>query len=179
VGSIAGQIAKIKGCRAVGIAGGQEKCRWLVEELGFDAAIDYKAGDLRAQLKTHAPNGVDVFFDNVGGETLEAALARLARGGRIVLCGAVSQYNAAAAGGGPANYMQLLVARGSMTGFVIFDYAERYAEGVAQLAKWLRSGELRSHEHIVAGDVSDFPDALLTLFRGENTGKLVLALPTE
>jgi NADPH-dependent curcumin reductase CurA len=179
VGSVAGQIARIKGCRAIGIAGGEEKCRWLVEELGFDAAIDYKAGDLRAQLKTHAPNGVDVFFDNVGGEALETALARLARGGRIVLCGAVSQYNATSAGGGPANYMQLLVARGSMTGFVIFDYADRYAEGVAQLAKWLRSGELRSREHVVAGDVTDFPDVLLTLFRGENTGKLVLALPAE
>ncbi|MDT5210144.1 MAG: hypothetical protein QOF67_2559 [Mycobacterium sp.] len=179
VGSIAGQIARIKGCRAIGIAGGEEKCRWLVEELGFDAAIDYKGGDLRAQLKTHAPNGVDVFFDNTGGEALEAALARLARGGRIVLCGAVSQYNATTEGGGPANYMQLLVTRGSMTGFVIFDYADRYAEGVAQLAKWLQTGELRSHEHIVTGDVSDFPDVLLTLFRGENTGKLVLALPTE
>jgi NADPH-dependent curcumin reductase CurA len=179
VGSVAGQIARINGCRAVGIAGGQEKCRWLVEELGFDAAIDYKAGDLRAQLKIHAPNGVDVFFDNVGGEALEAALARLARGGRIVLCGAVSQYNATAAGRGPANYMQLLVARASMTGFVIFDYADRYAEGVVQLAKWLRSGELRSREHVVAGDVNDFPDVLLELFRGENTGKLVLALPTE
>jgi len=179
VGSVAGQIARINGCRAVGIAGGQEKCRWLVEELGFDAAIDYKAGDLRAQLKIHAPNGVDVFFDNVGGEALEAVLARLARGGRIVLCGAVSQYNATAAGRGPANYMQLLVARASMTGFVIFDYADRYAEGVVQLVKWLRSGELRSREHVVAGDVNDFPDVLLELFRGENTGKLVLALPTE
>jgi NADPH-dependent curcumin reductase CurA len=175
VGSVTGQIARIKGCRAVGIAGGQEKCRWLVEELGFDAAIDYKAGNLRAQLKTHAPNGVDVFFDNTGGEALEAALGRLARGGRIVLCGAVSQYNATAAGGGPANYMQLLVARASMTGFVIFDYADRYAEGVAQLAKWLGSGVLRSREQVVAGGVSDFPDILLTLFRGENTGKLVLA----
>jgi NADPH-dependent curcumin reductase CurA len=176
VGSVAGQIARIKGCRVVGIAGGPEKCRWLVEDLGFDAAIDYKAGDLRAQLKTHAPDGVDVFFDNVGGEALEAALAGLARGGRIVLCGAVSQYNAAAAGRGPANYMQLLVARASMTGFVIFDYADRYAEGVAQLANWLHSGELRSREHVVAGDVNDFPEILLTLFRGENTGKLVLAL---
>ena len=117
-----------------------------------------------------------MFFDNVGGDALEAALARLARGGRVVLCGAVSQYNATAAGGGPANYMQLLVARASMTGFVIFDYADRYAEGVAQLAKWLRAGELRSREHVVAGDVNDFPDVLLTLFRGENTGKLVLAL---
>jgi NADPH-dependent curcumin reductase CurA len=176
VGSIAGQIARIKGCRVIGIAGGPEKCRWLVEDLGFDAAIDYKSGNVRTELKTHAPDGVDVFFDNVGGEALEAALSRLARGGRVVLCGAVSQYNADAAGRGPANYMQLLVARASMTGFVIFDYADRYAEGVAQLAKWLRSGELRSREHVVAGDVSDFPDALATLFRGENTGKLVLAL---
>ena len=178
VGSVAGQIARIKGCRAIGIAGGEEKCRWLIEELGFDAAIDYKSGDLRAQLKANALNGVDVFFDNVGGEALEAALARLARGGRIVLCGAVSQYNSTAAGHGPANYMQLLVARASMTGFVIFDYADRYAEGVAQLAKWLHSGELRSREHVVAGDVNDFPETLLELFRGENTGKLVLELST-
>jgi NADPH-dependent curcumin reductase CurA len=176
VGSVAGQIARIKGCRTIGIAGGTEKCRWLVDDLGFDAAIDYKAGDLRAQLKTHAPDGVDVFFDNVGGEALEAALARLARGGRIVLCGAVSQYNATNALRGPANYMQLLVARATMTGFVIFDYAGRYAEGVAQLAKWLRSGELRSREHVVSGDVGDFPDVLLELFGGHNTGKLVLAL---
>ena len=179
MGSVAGQIARIKGCRTIGIAGGQEKCRWLVEELGFDAAIDYKAGDLRAQLKAHAPEGVDVFFDNVGGEALEAALAGLARGGRVVLCGAVSHYNAAAAVRGPANYMQLLVARASMTGFVIFDYADRYAEGVAQLAKWLHSGELGSREHVLAGEVSDRPEILLTLFRGENTGKLVLALMTS
>ena len=179
VGSVAGQIARIKGCRAIGIAGGEEKCRWLVEELGFDAAIDYRAGGLRAQLRAHAPDGVDVFFDNVGGEALEAALAGLARGGRVVLCGAVSQYNATNAVRGPANYMQLLVARASMTGFVIFDYADRYAEGVAQLAKWLHSGELRSREHVVHGDVSAFPEVLLELFRGENTGKLVLALDVD
>lgn len=180
VGSIVGQIARIQGCRAVGIAGGEDKCRWLVEELGFDAAIDYKAGDLRRQLKIHAPNGIDIFFDNVGGATLEAALGRLARGARVVICGAISQYNAG--GGvdselrGPANYMQLLVARASMTGFVIFDYADRYAEGVEQLADWLRSGELRSREQVVNGGVSDFPEVLLALFRGDNTGKLVLAL---
>ena len=179
VGSIAGQIAKIKGCRVVGIAGGTEKCRWLVDDLTFDAAIDYKSGDLRGQLKRHAPEGIDVFFDNVGGEALEAALARLARGGRIVLCGAVSQYNAADANRGPANYMQLLVARASMTGFVIFDYADRYPEGIAQLAKWLRSGELRSREDVIHGDVRDFPEALLSLFRGVNTGKLVLALDSD
>ncbi|HET6481678.1 MAG TPA: NADP-dependent oxidoreductase, partial [Actinoplanes sp.] len=176
VGSVAGQIARIKGCRAIGIAGGPDKCRWLVEELGFDAAIDYKAGDLRARLKEHTPNGVDVFFDNVGGEALEQVLARLARGARVVISGAISQYNATEAPRGPANYMQLLVARASMTGFVIFDYADRYAEGVTQLAQWLRSDELRSREDIVHGDIDQFPDVLLRLFRGDNTGKLVLAL---
>jgi NADPH-dependent curcumin reductase len=174
VGSVVGQIAKIKGCRAVGIAGGDQKCRWLVEEVGFDAAIDYKTADLRAELKTHAPEGVDVFFDNVGGATLEAALNRLARSARVVLCGAVSQYNDTPRG--PANYMQLLVARASMTGFVIFDYLERYPEGVAQLAKWLNTGQLQSHEHIEHGDIADFPETLLKLFDGENTGKLILAL---
>jgi NADPH-dependent curcumin reductase CurA len=174
VGSLVGQIARINGCRAVGIAGGEDKCRWLVEEVGFEAAIDYKAADLRKELKTHAPDGIDVYFDNVGGATLEAALNRLAHGARIVLCGAVSQYNDTPRG--PANYMQLLVARASMTGFVIFDYADRYPEGVAQLAKWLNRGELRSHEQLEHGDVGDFPETLLKLFRGENTGKLILAL---
>jgi NADPH-dependent curcumin reductase CurA len=174
VGSIVGQIAKIKGCRAVGIAGGEDKCRWLVEEVGFDAAIDYKSADLRKELKAHAPDGVDVYFDNVGGATLEAALNRLGRGARIVLCGAVSQYNDTPRG--PSNYMQLLVARASMTGFVIFDYAGKYSEGVAQLASWLHSGELQSHEQIEHGGVDAFPDTLLKLFRGENTGKLILAL---
>jgi NADPH-dependent curcumin reductase CurA len=176
VGTVAGQIAKIKGCRAIGIAGGAEKCRWLVEELGFDAAIDYKGDDVRARLREHAPDGVDVFFDNVGGAALEEALRRLARGARIVLCGAVSQYNATEAPKGPSNYMQLLVARASMTGFVIFDYAKRYPEGIAQLAKWLDSGELKSYEDLVEGQITDFPEALLRLFRGENLGKLVLAV---
>jgi hypothetical protein len=174
VGNIVGQIARINGCRAIGVAGGEEKCRWLVEEVGFDAAIDYKTAALRAELKTHAPNGIDVYFDNVGGATLEAALNRLARGARIVLCGAVSQYNDAPHG--PANYMQLLVARASMTGFVIFDYADRYAEGIAQLGKWLSCGQLRSPEQIERGDVGDFPATLLKLFSGENMGKLILAL---
>jgi NADPH-dependent curcumin reductase len=176
VGSIVGQIARLKDCRAIGIAGGEEKCRWLVDELGFDAAIDYKQGELRAQLRKHAPDGVDVFFDNVGGEALEAALARLQRGARIVICGAISHYNATETPRGPANYMELLIARATMSGFVIFDYADRYAEGITQLAQWLRSGQLQSREDIVHGDVAQFPDVLLRLFRGENTGKLVLAL---
>jgi NADPH-dependent curcumin reductase CurA len=176
VGSVAGQIARIKGCRAIGIAGGADKCRLLVDELGFDAAIDYKGADVRSELKAAAPDGVDVFFDNVGGEVLEHVLARLARGARVVLSGSISQYNATEAPRGPANYMQLLVARASMTGFVIFDYADRYAEGVTELAEWLQSGELRSREDVVTGDISDFPDVLLRLFSGANTGKLVLAL---
>jgi NADPH-dependent curcumin reductase CurA len=179
VGSIAGQIARIRGCRAVGIAGGPDKCRWLVDELGFDAAVDYKAGDLRSQLKEAAPDRVDVFFDNVGGEVLDQVLLRLARGARVVISGSISQYNATEAPRGPSNYMQLLVMRASMTGFVIFDFAARYAEGAAQLAKWLESGELRSREDVVEADVDGFPDVLLRLFRGENKGKLVMALPGD
>ena len=174
VGNLVGQIAKIKGCRAVGIAAGEQKCRWLHERAGFDAAIDYRTADLRAELKTHAPDGVDIFFDNVGGAALEAALNRLAHGARIVLCGAVSQYNDAPRG--PANYMQLLVARASMTGFVIFDNLARYPEAIAQLANWIHTGQLRSHEHIEHGSVGDFPETLLKLFAGQNTGKLILAL---
>jgi len=174
VGNLVGQIARIQGCRTIGIAGGQDKCRWLTEDLGFTAAIDYKNADLRAELKNHAPDGIDVFFDNTGGATLEAALNRLARGARIVLCGAVSQYNEAPQG--PANYMQLLVSRASMTGFVIFDYQKRYAEGLSQLAQWLTDGSLKSREQVEQGRVADFPDMLLKIFTGANTGKLVLAL---
>jgi NADPH-dependent curcumin reductase CurA len=176
VGSVAGQIARIKGARVIGIAGGPEKCAWLVDELGFDGAVDYKAGDTRAQLREQAPDGVDVFFDNVGGAVLDDVLTRLARGARIVICGAISQYNATEAPRGPANYMQLLVARATMTGFVIFDYAKRYPEAFADLARWLQSGELRSREHVVDGGIDQFPEVLLKLFEGENTGKLVLAL---
>ncbi len=175
VGSVAGQIAKLKGARAIGIAGGQEKCRWIVDELGFDAAIDYKSEDVRGALRQHAPARIDVFFDNVGGEILDAALTRLARGARIVICGGVSQYNARQVRG-PANYLALIAARGSMIGMVIFDYADRYAQATAELAGWLRDGRLVSREHIVEGGVRAFPDTLLRLFAGENTGKLVLAL---
>jgi NADPH-dependent curcumin reductase CurA len=179
VGSVAGQIARIKGCRVVGIAGGREKCEWLTQELGFDAAIDYKHGDLRAQLREHTRGGVDVYFDNVGGEILDEVLRRLARGARVVICGAISQYNAEQPPPGPANYMQLLVMRASMTGFLVFDFAKRYPEGVAQLAQWLRSGELRSREDVVSGDLHRFPEVFLMLFRGENTGKLILQLTAD
>jgi NADPH-dependent curcumin reductase CurA len=176
VGSIAGQIAKIKGAgRVIGIAGGPEKCHALTEEFGFDAAIDYRAGGVRKALREHAPRGVDVYFDNVGGEILDDVLTRLARGARVVICGAVSQYNETQVRG-PANYMMLLVARASMTGMLVFDYADRYPEATAELAGWLRDGKLVSREHVVHGSVSDFPETLLMLFDGVNTGKLVLAL---
>lgn len=175
VGSVAGQIAKLSGCRVIGIAGGQEKCGTLLAEFGFDAAIDYKGENLRKALREHAPHGVDVFFDNVGGPTLDAVLTRLARGARIVICGAVSQYNAERVEG-PANYLMLLVARASMTGMVVFDYEDRYPQAMAELARWLREGRLVTREHIVHGDVSDFPAVLLMLFAGQNTGKLILAL---
>jgi len=176
VGSVVGQIARIKRCRVLGIAGGPEKCRWLTEELGFDAAIDYKAGDVRSQLREHAPDGIDVFFDNVGGEILDEVLRRLSRGARVVISGAISQYNATEPPLGPANYMQLLVMRASMTGFVVFDYAKRYPEAVAELLGWLQAGELLSREDVVDGDIQQFPEVFLRLFRGENTGKLVLAV---
>jgi len=175
VGSVAGQIAKIKGCRVIGIAGGPEKCRWLTEELGFDAAIDYRAGNVRKALREHAPGGVDVYFDNVGGEILDDVLTCLARGARIVICGAISQYNETQVRG-PANYIMLLVARASMTGMLVFDYADRYPEAMAEMAGWYKAGRLVAREQVVHGAVGDFPDTLLMLFDGVNTGKLVLAL---
>ena len=176
VGAAVGQIAKIKGCRAVGIAGGAQKCDYLTGTLGFDAAIDYKGGDVREGLKRACPDGIHVFFDNVGGEILEAALARLAMRARIVICGAISQYNSTAGVRGPANYMSLLVNRASMTGMVVFDYAERYAEAGAEMAKWIAEGRLVAREDVVEGGIDAFPETLLKLFKGENFGKLVLAV---
>ncbi|HEY8052123.1 MAG: NADP-dependent oxidoreductase [Steroidobacterales bacterium] len=173
VGSVVGQIAKIKECRVVGIAGGADKCAWLVKELGFDAAIDYKSQDLKKALREHCPKGMDVYFDNVGGDILDAALTQLARSARIVICGAVSQYNNTTPVKGPANYLSLLVNRASMTGMVVFDYAPRYMDAARELGGWLAAGKMKSREHIVTG-LETFPDALLMLFRGENTGKLVL-----
>jgi NADPH-dependent curcumin reductase len=180
VGMAVGQMAKIKSAaRVVGIAGGADKCSWLVDELGFDAAIDYKSEDVRGALRTAAPKGVDVYFDNVGGEILDAVLTRLARGARIVICGAVSQYNTTEAVRGPSNYLALLVARASMTGMVVFDYAPRFGQAAAEIAGWMQDGRLISREHIVEGGVSAFPETLLKLFTGENTGKLVLRVSSE
>jgi hypothetical protein len=176
VGTVAGQIAKLKGCRVIGIAGGPEKCAMLVDELGFDAAIDYRAENVRKALRQHAPDGIDVYFDNVGGDILDAALANLAMHARVVICGAVSQYNNATAMQGPSNYMALLVRRSRMEGFVVFDYASRYGEAAQQIAAWIAAGRLKTKEHIVQGTVDDFPETLQMLFRGENVGKLVLEL---
>ncbi len=176
VGSVVGQLAKIKGAaRVVGIAGGEEKCRWLTDELGFDAAIDYKSENVAAALRTHCPDRIDVYFDNVGGEILDAALTRIGRGARIVICGAISQYNATEMKG-PSNYLALLVFRASMTGMVVFDWADRYGEAAAELAGYLAEGKLVTREDVVRGTIDDFPETLLKLFRGENTGKLVLEL---
>jgi len=176
VGSVVGQIAKIKGCRAIGLAGGPGKCKLVTGEFGFDAAIDYKHEDVKAALKQHCPDGIDVYFDNVGGEILDAALARLARGARIVICGAISQYNSTTGMKGPANYMSLLVNRASMTGMVVFDYADRYGEALRDMAGWVAAGKLKAKEDVVPGGVAAFPEVLLKLFSGENTGKLVLQL---
>ncbi|MFI2352222.1 NADP-dependent oxidoreductase [Streptomyces sp. NPDC019443] len=179
VGNVVGQVAKILGCRVIGIAGGERKCRSVVEEFGFDAAIDYQTEDVRKALREHAPDGVDVYFDNVGGDILDAVLTRLARGARIVICGAISQYNNTEPVKGPSNYMSLLVNRASMTGMVVFDYADRYAEAVTELAGWQAAGRLRSVEDVVSGGVAAFPETLLRLFRGENLGKLVLKVADE
>ena len=170
------QIARILGCRVVGIAGGPEKCAYVTDELGADACLDYKAGDLRGQLREATPDRVDVYFDNVGGDVLDAVLLRLDRGARVVLCGAISQYNAGADARGPANYMQLLVNRARMQGFVVFDYADRYAEASAQMGQWLSEGKMVAREDVVTGGVAAFPAALRGLFEGANTGKRVLRL---
>jgi len=189
VGQTVGQLARIKGCRVVGIAGGPAKCEWVVKELGFDACIDYKApapagvqrwDAVREGLKAHCPKGVDVYFDNVGGDILDAVLARLALKARIVICGAISQYNnSGGAPLGPKNYMSLLIHRARMEGMVVFDYTERFPQAIAELAGYLKDGRMKSKEDVVRGGVAAFPATLLKLFSGENFGKLVLHVADE
>jgi len=173
VGAIVGQLAKAHGARVIGIAGGADKCAYLVDELGFDAAIDYKREDVAAALKTHAPTGVDVFFDNVGGDILDAVLTRLAHGARVVICGAISQYNNTSAIKGPSNYMQLLVKRASMRGVMVADYYPRAMEAITAMGALLASGKLKSREDVVQG-LETFPQTFMKLFDGSNNGKLVL-----
>jgi NADPH-dependent curcumin reductase CurA len=178
VGQTVGQVARRLGCRVVGIAGGEDKCRFVVDELGFDACIDYKKGTLHADLKQQCPQGVDVYFDNVGGEILDTVLTRINMKARIVICGAISQYNNTAPVKGPANYLSLLVNRARMEGIVVFDYAPRYPEGVAAIARWMQEGSFKSREHVVDG-FANFPSALLMLFEGKNLGKLVLKVAEQ
>lgn len=178
VGQTVGQLAKIKGCRVVGIAGGPAKCEWVVRELGFDACIDYKGGDVRAGLKEHCPQGVDIYFDNVGGDILDTVLTRINRKARIIICGAISQYNNTTPVAGPKNYLSLLVNRARMEGMVVFDYADRYPQAIAEMAGYLREGRMRSREDVVRG-LNNFPKTLLKLFNGENFGKLVLQVADD
>ncbi|HMJ33330.1 MAG TPA: NADP-dependent oxidoreductase [Baekduia sp.] len=176
VGSMVGQIATVKGCRVVGIAGGPGKCALLTDELGFDVALDYRSDGFKKALRDATPDGVDVYFDNVGGDILDLALTRLAMKARVVICGAISQYNTETRHQGPSNYMALLVRRARMEGFVVFDYARRYAEAAQEIAGWIAEGKIKAQEHVVQGSIDDFPDTLQMLFRGENVGKLVLEL---
>lgn len=172
VGSAVGQIAKIKGCRVVGVAGGAKKCDYVVNELGFDACVDYKNEDIYVEIKKHCPQGIDIYFDNVGGIILETALAQLNFKGRIPLCGAISQYNAASIKG-PRNYLSLLVNSAKMEGFIVMNYSKRYPEAMAQLAAWYSEGRLKSNEHIEVG-IDQFYSAFCKLFSGEKMGKMVL-----
>jgi len=177
VGSLVGQIGKIKGLRVVGVAGSEEKCRWLTEEAGFDAAVNYKKTIVRAGLRRACPEGIDVYFDNVGGPTLEAALAFLNRHGRIVLCGAISQYTVAGSPPGP-NLSRLLVQRGRMEGFIALDHAEKAERAAAELVAWHQAGRLKYRVDLVPG-LEQAPTAVNRLFEGGNTGKLVVKLADE
>jgi len=178
VGSVVGQVAKIKGCRVVGIAGGSDKCKYVVDELGFDACIDYKSQDVHARLKEECPKGIDIYFDNVGGEILDHALARLRRNARIVICGAISQYNNKEAIKGPSNYLSLLVNRATMQGMVVFDYASRYMEGAQILGGWMAEGKLKTREDVYEG-IENFPETYNRLFSGDKKGKLVLKISED
>ena len=173
VGSIVGQIAKIKNCKVVGIAGGPEKCKYIVDELGFDHAIDYKSENVKRKIHEFCPKGIDIYFDNVGGDILDAALTALRRNARVVICGAISQYNNTTPIKGPSNYLSLLVNSARMEGFVVFNFATRYNEGLTAMAKWLSTGQLKSKEHVEEG-IENFHATFLKLFNGEKRGKLVL-----
>lgn len=178
VGSIVGQIAKIKNCKVIGIAGGTDKCKYIVDELGFDGAIDYKKDNIASKLKEYFPNGIDVYFDNVGGIILEHALSKLAMHARIVICGAISQYNNTTPIKGPSNYLSLLVNRASMKGMVVFDYAKDYQKAGMQMGQWMMQGKLKSKEDVYEG-IENFHDTFLRLFSGEKMGKLVLKVSED
>jgi NADPH-dependent curcumin reductase CurA len=177
-GSIVGQIAKAKGCRAIGIAGGAAKCRWLTEELGFDAAIDYKSEDVGKRLSETCPKGIDVYFDNVGGPILNACLARIALRGRVVVCGAISQYEDMENTYGPPAYVNLISRRARMEGFLIFDYADRFMEGIMALGGLMAEGKLK-HKVTVAEGLDSAPGTLMRLFTGDHEGKLMVRVASK
>lgn len=175
VGSVVGQIAKLKGCKVIGSAGGKDKCDYIVNELGFDAAIDYKSEDLITSLKNHCPEGIDVYFDNVGGEMLDAALAQLRMHARVVICGAISQYNNKQSIKGPSNYLSLLVNRATMQGMLVMDYAKDYEKAAKEMGQWIQQGKLKSKEDIYEG-IENFHDTFMRLFTGDKNGKLILKI---
>lgn len=174
-GSVVAQIAKLKGCRVVGIAGGPAKCALLTDDFGLDAAIDYKAEDVQARIAETCPDGVNIYFDNVGGPILDAALANLAQRARVVLCGGISGYNEKEPPPGPRNLMNLVIQRGRMEGFIVIDYMARFPEATAELAEWVNSGSIRHLEDVQEG-IENAVQTFLRLFRGQNTGKQLLKL---
>lgn len=173
VGSVVGQIAKIKGCKVIGIAGGKKKCDYILNDLGFDGAIDYKSEDLMKSLKSHCPEGIDVYFDNVGGEILDAALSQLRLHARVVICGAISQYNNKQGVKGPSNYLSLLVNRATMQGMLVMDYAKDYEKAANEMGSWIQQGKLKNKEDIYEG-IENFHETFNRLFTGEKNGKLIL-----
>jgi NADPH-dependent curcumin reductase CurA len=175
-GSVAGQIARIKGATTVvGIAGTAEKCAWIVDELGFDAAINYKTDDVAGSLRSLCPGGINLYYDNVGGEILDICLAQLAMRGRIVLCGAISVYNAKSRPPGPRNIFNLIIKRGRMEGFLVLDYLDRFLEAQIDIVGWLAENKVKHAEHLVDG-LEHAPEALNLLFTGGNTGKVIVKL---
>jgi NADPH-dependent curcumin reductase CurA len=175
VGSTVGQIAKIKGCTVIGSAGSNAKCKFLVDECNFDYAINYKAEDLNAKLKEYAPDGIHIYYDNVGGETLDTALLNLAQGARVVICGAISQYNDMGNIHGPKNYMKIVTARGYLTGIIVFDYVKEWPKAAEEIAAWIAEGKINVKEHVVKG-LENYFSTLEMLFTGENFGKLILSV---
>jgi NADPH-dependent curcumin reductase CurA len=172
-GSVAGQIAKIKECTVIGMAGSDEKCTWLTDELGFDAAINYKTDDMKAALKDHCPKGMNIYFDNVGGEILDLCLARIADNARVVICGGISRYNLEGPIPGPKNYFNLVFRRARMEGFIVVDYVSRFAEAESVMQQWIDEGKLKYRSTVVDG-FENLPKALIKLFAGENIGKMMV-----
>lgn len=175
VGSTVGQIAKIKGCTVIGSAGSDVKCKFLIDECGFDYAINYKTENIDEKLKEYAPNGIHIYYDNVGGETLDAALLNLAQGARIVICGAISQYNDMGNVHGPKNYMKIVTARGYLTGIIVFDFLEEWPAAANEIAEWIAAGKINVKEDVVHG-LENYFSTLQMLFTGKNFGKLILTV---